>query len=181
MDLVRVHLSTSSPGLFPQKIEGKALGTRLVHQSIHFYLFGLIITAIIFNSLLLSEPKVINGEDETCDVSKTPIGCYNENPKKPALPKVFYNEADPGKPNFGGSLLQWSNYFKADFKKFVCKCARLAKSYRWGYFGVRETGRSKATDHEYWVCTRENREIREFYATTTATTTRTATRLFHLV
>ena len=54
MDLVRVHLSTSSPGLFPKKIEAKALGTRLVHQSIHFYLFGLIITAIIFNSLLLS-------------------------------------------------------------------------------------------------------------------------------
>ena len=54
MDLVRVHLSTSSPGLFPQFFEGKALGTRLVHLSIHFYLFGLIVTAIIFNSLLLS-------------------------------------------------------------------------------------------------------------------------------
>ena len=98
---------------------------------------------------------VINGEDEICDVSITPVGCYNENPKKLALHRIFYNEAEPGKPNFGGSLLQWSKNFKADFKKFLCKCAHLAKSYRWGYFGVRELGRSKATDHEYWVCTRE--------------------------
>lgn len=101
-------------------------------------------------------------KNETCEVSTTPVGCYKENPNKLALPKVFYNEAKPGKPNFGGSLLQWSNYFKADFQTLVCKCARLAKSYKWGYFGVRELGRSKATDHEYWVCTRENREIREF-------------------
>ena len=95
-------------------------------------------------------------------MSITPIGCYNENPKHPALPKVFYNEAEPGKPNFAGSLLQWSNYFKADFKTLLCKCAHLARSNKWGYFGVREIGRSKATDHEYWVCTRKNREIREF-------------------
>jgi len=106
-------------------------------------------------------PEVKN-EEEDCEVSITPVGCYNENPKKPALPKVFYNEAEPGKPNFGGSLLQWSNYFKADFRSFLCKCAHLARSNKWGYFGVREIGRSKATDHEYWVCTRKNREIREF-------------------
>ena len=81
-------------------------------------------------------------------MSITPIGCYNENPKQPALPKVFYNEANPGKPNFAGSLLQWSNYFKADFKTLLCKCAHLARSNKWGYFGVREIGRSKATDHE---------------------------------
>lgn len=73
-------------------------------------------------------------------MSITPIGCYNENPKHPALPKVFYNEAQPGKPNFAGSLLQWSNHFKADFKTLLCKCAHLARSNKWGYFGVREIG-----------------------------------------
>lgn len=80
------------------------------------------------------------GKEEDCEVSITPIGCYNENPKHPALPKVFYNEAEPGKPNFAGSLLQWSNYFKADFKTLLCKCAHLARSNKWGYFGVREIG-----------------------------------------
>ena len=82
-------------------------------------------------------------QEEVCEVDITPVGCYKENTNSFALQNVFYNEADPGRPNFGGRLVQWSNDFAADFEKFLCKCAHLARSNRWEYFGVREIGKSK--------------------------------------
>ena len=90
------------------------------------------------------EAQLYEIEEEVCEVDITPVGCYNENTNNLTLQEVFYNEADPGRPNFAGSLLQWSNDFVADFEKFLCKCAHLARSRRWEYFGVREIGKSKA-------------------------------------
>lgn len=89
---------------------------------------------------LKPEADLDENQEEVCEVDITPVGCYKENTNSFALQNVFYNEADPGRPNFGGRLVQWSNDFAADFEKFLCKCAHLARSNRWEYFGVREIG-----------------------------------------
>lgn len=86
----------------------------------------------------IKEEQYRNGEK--CEIDISPVGCYAEDPYNLAMPNVFYNEAEPSKPNFGGSLLQWSTNYNADFRKFLCKCAHLARSNRWEYFGVRELG-----------------------------------------
>ena len=54
---------------------------------------------------------------------------------------IFYNEAIPGKADFGGKLLQWSDNYATDFSDFLCKCARYARENGWEYFGVREEGK----------------------------------------
>jgi len=79
-------------------------------------------------------------KDAPCEIGITPIGCYQEDPSNLAMKDIFYNEAIPGKPNFGGILLQESTNYTADFPKFLCKCARYARENGWQYFGVRELG-----------------------------------------
>lgn len=70
------------------------------------------------------------------------MGCYMEDANDLAMQEIFYNEGDPRKPNFAGSLLPVSSEeFAAEFPNFVCRCAREAKINGWEYFGVREPGK----------------------------------------
>jgi len=81
--------------------------------------------------------KIVDG---SCEVDITPVGCFKEDPSRPAMEDIFYNEADPGKPNYGGNMLQLSSNHNADFSEFLCQCARVARMNQWDFFGVRELG-----------------------------------------
>ena len=78
--------------------------------------------------------------DGSCEVDITPGGCFKEDPSRLAMEDIFYNEADPGKPNYGGNMLQLSSNYNADFSEFLCQCARVARMNQWDFFGVRELG-----------------------------------------
>lgn len=90
--------------------------------------------------------------DAACEVSIAAVGCFREEVTDLAMGHIFYNEVEPGNPNFGGKLLQWSDNYANDFSRFLCKCARFAKESGWEYFGVRELGlcvRSAPTITDY--------------------------------
>lgn len=78
--------------------------------------------------------------DGSCEVNISPVGCYKENKEILAMQGIFHNEAAPDKPEFAGNMLQFSDKYEVDFPEFLCRCARKAQIFGWGYFGVRELG-----------------------------------------
>lgn len=78
--------------------------------------------------------------DGSCEVNISPVGCYKENKENLAMQGIFHNEAAPDKPEFAGNMLQFSDKYEVDFPEFLCRCARKAQIFGWGYFGVRELG-----------------------------------------
>ncbi|XP_068717099.1 uncharacterized protein [Montipora capricornis] len=81
-------------------------------------------------------------KDATCEVTIVPVDCYKDDPTNPVMKDIFYNEASPGEPNFGGKILQWSANYTEDFSSFLCKCGRYARQNGWEYFGVRRMGQA---------------------------------------
>lgn len=76
----------------------------------------------------------------SCEVSHTPIGCYNENPNDRAFFTELVNQVNPISEKFNGMIMEYGNGWSTEFTKFLCRCARQARLLKYNMFGVHKGG-----------------------------------------
>lgn len=75
-----------------------------------------------------------------CETSFVPVGCYKDQENHRLLRHYILNERDPSTSNYGGRLIDWSNWHEY-LPQFICRCAKKAKLLGYDVFGIEYYGK----------------------------------------
>ena len=76
----------------------------------------------------------------SCSIVVVKKGCYKDNQKSPRpLPKYILTDRDSSLQIYSGIKIDWGNWLNY-LPDLVCRCAQLAKSENYKFFGIQYYG-----------------------------------------